>query len=145
MRLAQTTEWLLVAALIVSPLIPGAAAVRRMLGSPLGTAVGLVGIYLLAKKVSIPLALVVLGVLSRPSIHETFATDCACTDPTYTYDSGTKLCTKGTGADTKTASPVCCGLSQYWDPLQSKCASRTTAVPASIREPEPPAQKTPSR
>ena len=124
MRLAQTTEWMLVAALIVyTVFLPGLPAVRRVVGSPLGTAGSVLGLYLLAKKVSVPLALVAFVALARSSsavLREHMNTDCGCSDPTYTYDSGLKRCVRGVNEVT---SPTCCGIGQVWDGLQSKCTS----------------------
>lgn len=74
--------------------------------------------------VGLLLLAVVLVLLRRRSVREGMNADCACNDPTYSYDSGKKKCTKkGEGGKDLEASPICCGLGQVWDTLQSKCTT----------------------
>jgi hypothetical protein len=129
MRLAQTTEWMLVAGLIVyTVFLPGLPAVRRVVGSPLGTAGSLLGVYLLAKKVSVPLALVALVAVARSSSsvlreHATNSMgDCHCTKLGFTYDKTAQKCTKA--GETTTYEPVCCADTQIWNDRTEKCTVR---------------------
>jgi hypothetical protein len=72
------------------------------------------------------LLLLAVGLLlaRQRSTREGMNADCACNDPTYSYDSGKKKCIKkGEGGKDLEANPICCGLGQVWDTLQSKCAT----------------------
>lgn len=129
MRLPQTTEWILVAGLIVyTVFLPSLPAVRRVVGSPLGTAGSLLGVYLLAKKVSVPLALVALVAVARSSSsvlreHATNAMgDCHCAKGGFTYDEASQKCKGGDGATTM--EPVCCTGVQIWNDRTLTCTTR---------------------
>ena len=128
MRLTRKTEWLLVAALIVyTVFIPGSPRLRSVIGSPVGTAASLLGIYLLAKRLSTPLALVALVAVVRTSSavireHATNDGDCHCKKPGFTYDSGTQKCKDPEG--TLQEEPVCCTSVQIWNDRELKCTTR---------------------
>lgn len=128
MRLTRKTEWLLVAALVVyTVFVPGSPALRSAVGSPVGTAVSLLAIYLLAKQVSTPLALVALVAVVRTSSavlreHQTDMGNCNCAQPGFTFDSTKSMCTK-TGS-TEEYEPVCCSAVQIWNDRTLKCTTK---------------------
>jgi hypothetical protein len=64
-----------------------------------------------------------LLLLRGRATREFMNADCGCSDPTYEYDAGKKKCTKVVGDKTLEANPLCCGLGQVWDPIQSKCTT----------------------
>jgi len=102
MRISLNTEYAIVGALIVYTVFisPSLPAVRRFMGSTIGTAVGLAAVYWVAKTVSVPLALVVLAVVLRCSsgmVREFMeCTDCP---EGYMYDAGSKMCKKEGATD----------------------------------------------
>ena len=128
MRLTRKTEWLLVAALVVyTVFIPGSPRLRSVIGSPVGTAASLLGIYLLAKRVSTPLALVALVAVVRTSSavlreHQTDMGNCHCAQPGFTFDSTKNMCTK-TGS-TEEYEAICCADVQIWNDRELKCTTK---------------------
>jgi hypothetical protein len=108
MRLSQNTEYAIVGALIVYTVFisPSLPAVRRFMGSAIGTVVGLGAVYWVAKNVSVCLALIVLAVVLRCSsgmVREGME-DCMDCPDDYTYDEGKKMCTKEGAASLP---PIC--------------------------------------
>lgn len=102
MRLSQNTEYAVVGALIVYTvfLSPSMFAVRRFMGSAIGSVLGLAAVYWVAKTVSVPLALIVLAVVIRCSsgmVREFM--DCTECPPDYAYDTASKMCKKDGAGD----------------------------------------------
>lgn len=106
MRISQNAELAVVGALIVyTVFLPSVPFVRQLLSSSVGVAAGIALVYWVAKKVSLPLSLVVLVAVIRSSsavIREHM--DCTECPPDYTFSSEDKMCKKEGATD---VSPSC--------------------------------------
>ena len=122
---------------------PGFAPVRTLLSTPVGRALGLVGVVYVFKYVSAPIGLLLAIHVARCSrvlegVDETLtATEtCEC-DPDFTYNTGTKMCEKP-GAESRKPAKCACAAGEEWDRETKTCKPKTVqSVPPTA--PPPPA------
>ncbi len=138
MRISQKTEWMLIAALIAYiAFTPGLAAVRQLLSTNVGKAVGLAAVVAVWKYVSPVVALLLTVSLVRcASMREYMENPSSSAPPpnthcpeNYTFDNG--QCKNINNGQTTPASV--CLTGQTWD--GNKCVGGSTSQPSSSPPP----------
>ncbi len=121
MKLARTTEWVIIGLLIVYIAVaPGFAIVRELLATPVGKIAALAGVVYVWKSVS-PIIAVLLVILylkcTKMSVWEGFSgaeDTCLCEGEGYTWDKSVRKCRNKEGKESAIKSCTC--TSGYsWD------------------------------
>jgi hypothetical protein len=122
MKLKQTTEWALLAALIVYiAFTSGFQVVKSVLATPLGKAAGLAVIIYVYKYVSCPIALLLLVSFMRCATWNTWEmfsgaeSACTCETPGATWDATTKTCKDANGNSAGPVKTCTCANGYAWD------------------------------
>jgi len=114
MKLARTTEWVIIGLLIVYIAVaPGFAIVRELLATPVGKIAALAGVVYVWKSVS-PIIAVLLVILylkcTKMSVWEGFSgaeDTCLCEGTGFTWDSAAKKCKDAAGKEGPVKSCTC--------------------------------------
>jgi hypothetical protein len=136
MKLKQTTEWIVIAGLIVYlAFFPPFAFLRELLATPIGKAIALVGIVYVSQNMSRPVASLLLLAYARcatTTVGMEGMENQTCTCPSgYVYDEASKKCRSATG-QLKAPEFCPCPSGYFWDAVAGECKASSPETPTVV-------------